>query len=161
LTELSTRHNFTYYLTVGAIYRGWARAAAGHAAEGISWLEQGIDDYRASGSIIGLSFYLTRKAEALHLANRTSEALDSIDEAEALVEKYETRWWSVELHRLRSVFLAATGADESYIQASFQAAIRAAKEQKSISLANRAKATYAEYLLQKESALRWGFRLPL
>jgi predicted ATPase len=161
LTELSTRHNFTYYLTVGAIHRGWARAAAGHAAEGISWLEHGIEDYRASGSIIGLSFYLTRKAEALHLANRTSEALDSIDEAEALVEKYETRWWSVELHRLRSVFLAATGADESYIETSFQAAIRAAKEQKSISLANRAKATYAEYLLRKESALRWEFRFPL
>jgi predicted ATPase len=161
LTELATRYNFTYYLTVGTIYRGWARAAAGHAAEGISWLEQGIDDYRASGSIIGLAFYLTRKAEALHLADRTSEALDSIDEAEALVEKYETRWWSVELHRLRGVFLAATGADESHIQASFQAAIRVAKEQKSISLANRAAATYAEYLRQKESALRRGFRIPL
>ena len=32
-------------------------------------------------------FYLALKAEALHLADRTSEALEAIEEAEALVER--------------------------------------------------------------------------
>jgi hypothetical protein len=33
------------------------------------------------------------KAEALHLADRTSEVLEAINEAEALVERSEERWW--------------------------------------------------------------------
>ena len=43
------------------------------------------------------------------------------------------------------------GADETQIEASFCEAIRIAKEQKSVSLATRAEATYAEYRRQKAS----------
>ena len=102
------------------------------------------------------------KAEALHLADRTSEALEAIKEAEALVERFEERFWCAELHRLRGVFLAAMGADEAQIEASFCAAIRTATKQKSISLEKRAQATYEEYRRQKASASGGrGFRLPL
>ena len=66
-----------------------------------------------------------------------------------MAERQEERWWSAELHRLRGVFLAAIGADETQIEAAFCAAIRIAREQKSISLAKRAEATYAEYRRQK------------
>jgi hypothetical protein len=38
--------------------------------------------------------------EALHLAYRTSEALEAIKGAEALVERSEDRWSCAELHRL-------------------------------------------------------------
>jgi hypothetical protein len=44
-------------------------------------------------------------------------------------------------------------SDETQIEASFCAAIRIAKEQKSITLATRAEATYAEYRRQKASGL--------
>ena len=105
---------------------------------------------------------LARQAEALHLADRTFEALQAINEAEALVERFEQREFSAELHRLRGVFLAAMGADETQIEASFCEAIRIAKEQKSISLAKRAEASYAEYRRQKASGSGGrGFRLPL
>ena len=152
LIELSTRHNFVYFLAVGAIYRGWARSASGDTAEGIPWIEQGIRDFRATGAVLGLPYYLSLKAEALHLADRTSEALEAINEAEALAERFEERDWCAELHRLRGVFLATLGADETQIEASFCEAIRIAREQKSISLAKRAEATYAEYRRQKASA---------
>jgi hypothetical protein len=93
---------------------------------------------------------------------RTSEALEAIREAEILVERFESRYWSAELHRLRCVFLAAIGADEPQIEASFRAAISTAKEQRSISLAARVEATYAEYERQKARAVgEKGFRLPL
>ena len=63
---------------------------------------------------------------------------------------------------LRRVFLAAIGADETEIEASFQAAISTAREQKSVSLEKRAEATYAEYRRQKVSGSGGrGFRLPL
>jgi predicted secreted protein len=48
------------------------------------------------------------------------------------------------------VFLATLGADAAQIEASFCAAIKTAREQKSISLATRAEASYAEYRCQKE-----------
>ena len=89
------------------------------------------------------------KAEALHLADRTSEALAAINEAEALAERFEQRVSCAELCRLRAVFLATLGADETQIEASFCAAIKTAKEQKSVSLEKRAEATYAEYRRQK------------
>jgi hypothetical protein len=62
----------------------------------------------------------------------------------------------------RRLLLAAVDADETQIEASFCAAIRVAKEQKSVSLEKRAEGTYAEFRRQKASALRGrGFRLPL
>ena len=162
LIELSTRHNFVFWLVTGVIYRGWARSASGDTAEGIPWIEQGIRDYRATGTVLRLPYYLGRKAEALYLADRTSEALKAINEAKALAERFEQRNFFAELHRLRGVFLTAMGAEESQVEASFCEAIRIAKEQKSVSLATRAEATYAEYRRQKASGSGGrGFRLPL
>jgi predicted ATPase len=145
LIELSTRQNFAYWLAWGAIARGWARSASGNTAQGIAWIEDGIRDYRATGSLLDLPYLLSLKAEALHLVGRTPEALEAIREAEALVERREERSWSAELHRLRGVFLTALGADGAQIAASFCAAIKIAREQKSVSLEKRAGGTYAEY----------------
>ena len=162
LIELSTRHNFVYWLALGAIHRGWARSASGDTAEGITWIEHGIRDYRATGSVLALPVYLALKAEALHVADCTAEALEAINEAQALAERFEQRYCCAELHRLRGVFLAALGADETQIEASFCEAIRIAKEQKSVSLEKRAEATYAEYRRQKASVSGGhGFRLSL
>ena len=139
-----------------------ARSASGDTAEGISLIEDGIEDTRATGSTLMVPLFLALKAEALHLGDRTSEALEAIREAEALAEKFEGRWWSAELHRLRGVFLTAMGADDTQIEASFCAAIGTAKKQNSTSLARRAEATYAEYRRQKASGSGGrGFRLPL
>jgi hypothetical protein len=109
-----------------------------------------------------MPYYLALKAEALHLADRTSEALEAIREAEKVVERSEERQWCAELHRLHGVFLAAVGGNEIQIEASFCAAIRIANEQKSVSLKKRAEGTYAEYRKQKASGSEGrGFRLPL
>jgi serine/threonine protein kinase/tetratricopeptide (TPR) repeat protein len=162
LIELSTRHNFVYWLAIGAIYRGWARSASGDTVEGVPWIEQGIRDCRATGALLSLPQFLALKAEAFYLANRSSEALEAINEAEALAERLEQRWYCAELHRLRGLFLATLGADETEIEASFCEAIRIAKEQKAVSLTKRGEETYAEYRRQKASASGGrGFRLPL
>ena len=160
--ELSTRHHFAHWLVHGSIFCGWARSASGNTTEGIPWIEQGIRDLRATGTVLGLPGHLACKAQAFHLADRTSEALEAISEAEALVERFEERRWCAEQHRLRGVFLTALGAEETKIEASFREAISTAKEQKSISLAKRAEATYAEYCRQKANPSGGrGVRLPL
>ena len=162
LIELSTRQNFPDRLSGGEVLLGWARSASGDTAKGISWIEDGIEDTRAAGVMVAAPFVLALKAEALHLAGRTGEALEAIRAADTLVERSEARWWCAELQRLKGVFLTAMGADETQIEDSFCEAIRIAKEQKSISLEKRAQATYEEYRKQKASASGGrGFRLPL
>ena len=162
LMELCERHNFANWLPLANIYRGWARSASGDTAEGIRWIERGIRDFRATGTVLGLPSLLARKAEALHLADRNSEALQVINEAAALAERFEQPYFCAELHRLRGVFLTAMGAEEIQIEASFCEAIRIAREQKSISLVKRTEATCAEYRRQKVSAAEGRkFRLPL
>jgi predicted ATPase len=162
LIALSTRQNFTNWLAGGKLYLCWVRSVSRNTAQGPLWVEDAERDYRASGSTLGLPYFLAIKAECLHLADLTSKALAAIMDAEALAEKYEERWWCAELHRLRGVFLASIGSDEPQIEASFRAAIRIASVQNSRSLAARAEATYAEYRRQKAGALGGhGFRLPL
>jgi predicted ATPase len=161
LIELSTRQSFAFWLAGGKALRGWARSASGDTAEGISWIEEGIRDYQAMPSIRGVTDCLALKAEALHFADRTSEALEAIEEAEALVARSGARWFDAEFHRLRGVFLTAMGAEETQIETSFCEAIRIAREQKSVSLEKRAEGTYAEYRRQKASGSGGpGFRLP-
>ncbi len=162
LIELSTVQNFAFWLACGEVSRGWARSASGDTDQGIASINDGIRDYRATGSILIMPCWLVLKAEALHLANRTSDALSALAEAEAVAQRTEERECFAELHRLRGVFLAAIGADEAQIEASFWAAIKIATEQKSTSLAKRAEATYAEYRRQKVRATGGReFRLPI
>jgi adenylate cyclase len=161
LIELSTREKFALWLAAGGMLRGWARSALGDPAEGMSWIEHGILDFQATGSKVE-PFLLALKAEALYLADRISEALAAIEDAESMAERSGERQWSAELHRLRGVFLAALGADEAQVDASFCAAIRIAKDQRSVSLERRAQATCAEYRRQRASASGGrGVRLPL
>jgi hypothetical protein len=148
LVELTTRQNFPFWLATGKVLRGRARSS-GDISEGISWIEEGVRDYQATGAIPRVPFFLALKAAALHLADRTSEAFEAIREAQALVERSEERWWCAELHRLRGVFLATLGNDEVQIETSFCEAIRTAKKQKSISLTKRAEVSYAEYRSRK------------
>jgi predicted ATPase len=143
--ETSKRLTFGTWLPHARVLRGWAQSVSGSIAEGMSSIEDGIFEYRAAGAILALPFFQALKAEALHLAGRTSEALAALEEGETVVERSEARLWCAELYRLRGVFLAAICADEAQIEASFCAAIRIAKVQKSVSLAKRAEESYAGY----------------
>jgi hypothetical protein len=110
----------------------------------------------------GRGIFPGTKARSLVPCERTSEALEAINEAEALAERIEVRGMFSRLHRLRGVFLATVGAEETESEASFCEAIRIAREQKSVSLLKRAEGTYAEYRSQKRSASGGlGCRLPL
>jgi hypothetical protein len=162
LIEFSTLQSFALFRSIGAVYRGWARSASGNTTEGISWIQGGIVDYRLTGSALHLPLFLALKAEVLGFADRPAEALEAISEAEVIAKGIQGHWWSAELHRLRGVFLATLGVDETQIEASFREAIRIAKEQKSVSLEKRAEASYAGYCRQKASGSGGrGFRLLL
>jgi hypothetical protein len=58
LIEMCTRHHFALYLAGGEILRGWARSTSGASAGGIAFIEDGIRDWRASGSRLRRTSYL-------------------------------------------------------------------------------------------------------
>ena len=133
--ELSTRQNFAQWLAAGVMLRGWARSVLGNTTRR-NRVHRGRNR-RLSGHGRDTRFsayYLFLKAQALYLANRTPEALETIKEADALTEKYEEYHMRSGLYWLRAVFLAAMGAEEAQKNpASFREAIRFAKEMKSVS----------------------------
>jgi hypothetical protein len=94
------------------------------------------------GSLISIRA-LKASSAPLHLANRISEALTVLQEAEGVIERFENRSWSAELHRLRGVCLEAMSTDEAQVETSYCAATRIARVQKSISLRKRTEASYA------------------
>jgi hypothetical protein len=149
LIELSTRQNFAQWLTVGVFLRGWARSALGNTTEGISWIEDGTRNYRANGAVLVMPYLLALRAKALYFGDHTSEALGALNEAEALTERFEQSCWCAELHRIRSVFFAAMGAEEVRIEVSFCAAIRIANEQKLIINTGRRGTTTLGILFRK------------
>jgi len=87
-----------------------AKGMKPRVGKGTSSIESGIEGWRVTGTTLAIPYFLALKAEALYLADRTSEALETINEAEAMAERREERWWSAELHWLRGVFLAALSA---------------------------------------------------
>jgi hypothetical protein len=52
--------------------------------------------------MLGMAYWLALKAAALHLAGRTREALEALDEAKALAERVEERWWRVVTKTMRA-----------------------------------------------------------
>ena len=110
-----------HFRIIGTVLRGWARSASGTQLEGISWIEQGIRDFRAAGTVLYLPYHLTLKAEALHLADRTSEALEAIKvKAKVVAESIGLRYSISTIHRLRGVFLVNLGGEETEIEATFE-----------------------------------------
>jgi hypothetical protein len=104
-------------------------------------------------------FFLTLKAEALHLADRSSEALEAIEEPEALVERSGRRNWCAEN---LTGFAVCVSRQWAPTRPKLRLHFAKPKEQKSVSLEKRAEGTYAEYRKQKASGSEGhGFRLPL
>ncbi len=148
LIDLSTRQNFPYWLAVGNVLHGWARSASGQLKEGLSWIERGLNDYRGTASVLDMPYLLALNADALCHIGRITESLETIGEAEALVEQYGQRWCTAELQRLRGVSLIAVRAEESRIENSFAEAMRTANQQRASLQLNRAKTSYSVYRRQ-------------
>ena len=67
---LATEHGFAARVALGTIMRGWALAAQGQGEEGIAHMRQGVAAWRAAGSEVGLTNYLSFLAEPMGTSGR-------------------------------------------------------------------------------------------
>jgi TOMM system kinase/cyclase fusion protein len=136
---LATEQDFPQHLEKGILLRGWALAARGHGEEGITQIRQALAANRSTGSTRERPYYLALLAEASAEVGQTSEGLEAVAEALAMLAKSGVRWWEAELYRLRGeLLLQRSMAPQGEAEACFHQALDIARRQQAKSLELRA-----------------------
>jgi len=121
------KHGFTYYLALAEILAGWATAVEGDLTAGLSQLRQGLDALRATGAEIRLPFYYGLLAEVYDLTGQVGEALASVANGFAFLNKNGEKWAAPDLHRIHGDVLLHSG-DVFQSQASYRRATELARQ---------------------------------
>jgi predicted ATPase len=131
--EICKRYGFAYYLAMGSVLLGWARAVKGDVSGGLQDIRTALEEMRRLGAEIRLPFYLRLLAETLGRAGHVREALANLATAFAIAGKNGEVWALPELHRTQGELLAAEGRVEQS-QASFRKGLEAARQSGSLAL---------------------------
>ncbi len=119
--QFATEQGFTFWTGWASIMRGWAIGAAGDAANGAAVIRAGLADWQATGSRLGITYFLFLLADILGRAGDVDDALDILREATMVAVERSEAFWQPELHRLRAELLAKQGdlggAEDELIQA--------------------------------------------
>jgi predicted ATPase len=102
----------TYWQAQSTVLRAWAEAESGR--DDPDWrlaeLRKSVEQYRATGTRLTLSWFSCLLAEVCRASGRPREGLDALDEALAHARETGERFYEAEIHRLRGeLFLAEQG----------------------------------------------------
>ncbi|UPK38194.1 AAA family ATPase [Bradyrhizobium sp. 186] len=128
LMALTAAQGFPFFHAMGTIYRGGVRADEGDGEGGTECVRQGLAALSATGANYTQPFFRSVLATALWKANRTQEALITLDEALERGKTTGDRWFEAELHRLQGDLLARC-SDQCHAEISFSRALAVAHEQ--------------------------------
>jgi predicted ATPase len=157
--SLTTEQGFPYWMTVGAMLRGWSLAYQGQAQEGIAQITQGLLTYRATGAELLRPYFLALLAEAYSVIGQPEAGLLVLTEALALVDTTGERWCEPELYRLQGALLLQQHLDnQPEAERCFQRAIMIAQDQQAKSLELRATTSLAR-LWQQQGKRREAYDL--
>lgn len=106
--RLATDLGFPSALVMGKIMRCWALAVQGQGEEGIVQIREGINAWHTMGVELQGPYCLALLAEAYRQVGQIQEGLAVLNEALAMVNKNEERWWEAELYRLKGELLLQT-----------------------------------------------------
>jgi predicted ATPase len=110
VVTLAAEAGFPFWVAVGTILNGWARAEQGRAAEGLQLIRQGLDAYQAIGAELGRPHFLALLAEAYGKIGAAEAGLAILAQAlEASRSSGEGISWP-ELYRLRGELLLIQNA---------------------------------------------------
>jgi DNA-binding SARP family transcriptional activator/predicted ATPase len=145
LAQLLSEMRFPSWLGTEDSYGGEALAMLGQVDEGIAQMRRGVTAKHATGARVNLAGTLCAIAEAQARAGQPEVGLTSLDQALALVQETDERYYEAELHRVRGELLRARRApgDEAEAEASFHKAIQVARGQQAKSWELRATTSLA------------------
>jgi len=93
------------------VLRGWALAEQGQSDAGILQMREGMAACRTTGAEADRPYFLVLVAETYGREGRYDEGLAMLEEALALVDQSEERYWEAEIHRLNGELLLARSAE--------------------------------------------------
>ena len=138
-TRVSREQGFPFWLGAGLIFQGWARATRHQPAEQIPSMHEGMTLYRATDAALWLPYFLTLLAETYGAASQPDAGLRFLDEAHAVMDNTQERFYEAEVHRVQGVLVLAQAADQhAQAETCFQHALDVAHRQQAKSLELRA-----------------------
>ncbi|CAN5698106.1 hypothetical protein BH10CHL1_BH10CHL1_39430 [soil metagenome] len=143
IMALARQHEFTYYLGVGMVLRGWAQTQQGQHAVGIASMQQGMTTIHETGALLFRHYYLGLLADAYRQVGELEEALQIIREALRAVPS-SGRFWEADLYRLHGELLLLKPTSDPEVasaeaaEMSFHQAIAIAQRQNAKALELRA-----------------------
>jgi class 3 adenylate cyclase/predicted ATPase len=98
---LSSDQGLPNWLAQSTIMRGWQLAEQGQVEVGITEIRRGLDNYRSTGAMLTVTYFLALLAEAYGKMRRAREGLTVLADALAMVSSSGERFYEAELHRLQ------------------------------------------------------------
>ena len=139
---LLATHGSAVGLANATMLRGWARVMQGDTDNGMALMQEGLADWRKTGSKFHVAYRLARAAETYLVAGRTEDGLRLIDEAD---RDSGDVWFAPELDRLKGELLVRSGDSEA-AEVHLHRALDAARAQGARLLELRAAVSLAKLL---------------
>jgi predicted ATPase len=102
---LSMEQGFAYFAAQAMIMLGWGLVLQGQHAEGMTQMQQGLENHRATERVVGESYFLALLAEAHGIRGTPQTGLRVVTKALAYVGRSGEGWWEAELYRLKGALL--------------------------------------------------------
>jgi predicted ATPase len=118
---VSVEHRLAFWQAGATVLLGWAAAVDGEVG-GVAVLEQGIDAWRATGSVTYRTYSLSLLVDAKRRSGQISHALSVLDEAERAMAETGERLVEPEIHRLRGELDQSVEATEKAYRTALAAA---------------------------------------
>jgi predicted ATPase len=119
--NLASEHGFPYEAAWATFLRGMWSTAIGQASQGVTLMNQALEQLRVMGTVSSSPFHFTWLAEGFAKLGQPAEGLKKLREAKELIEATDERYHEAEVHRLEGDLLRALGdhlaANQSYSQA--------------------------------------------
>jgi len=147
---LSTEQGFAFHLALGTIMRGWAVTTREQDEEGLRQMRHGFTAWRASGTELGVPYYLSLLAEGHARLGQVEAGLAVLQEGWEVMERTGERSHHAEMSRLKgALLLQQQGQVQAEAEACFQQAIAVAQQQSAKSWELRAATSLARLWQQQ------------
>ena len=136
--DLSEKQGFPFWLALATSLHGWIYVEQGRVAKGIEVILKGLADSRATGAEIHILYHLAILADAYRRDERVDDGLQTVNEALAMCDETEMRFYESELHRIKGELLLSQDKSDPDGEVHFRKALELARKQSARSFELRA-----------------------
>ncbi len=138
LMQISTKHEYPFYIRAANMYRGWVQAQCGDASSGVRLVRESVDVHRERGIRMFEPYWRALLAETLMLSGELREADDEVSAALAFADETGNKYWSAHLLKLKGDCALALSGSAEEAEAWYRRSLELAKGQGARSLELRA-----------------------